>query len=59
MKAQVILRQQFMEAFQEVDVLVSATVPYPAPKHTDLTAPFASAQDLWNTPLAAATPIKT
>ena len=46
MKARVILRQQFMEAFQEVDVLVSATAPYPPPKHTDLTAPFASAEDV-------------
>ncbi len=46
MKARVILRQQFIEAFQEVDVLVSATAPYPPPKHTDLTAPFASAEDV-------------
>ena len=40
MKARVILRQQFMEALKQVDVLVSPTSPYPPPKHTNLTAPF-------------------
>ena len=40
MKARVILRQQFMEALEQVDVLVSPTSPYPPPKHTNLTAPF-------------------
>ena len=32
MKARVLLRRQFMEAFNEVDVLLSPTVPYPPPK---------------------------
>ncbi|MCE2464220.1 MAG: amidase, partial [Dehalococcoidia bacterium] len=40
MKARVILRQQFMEALEQVDVLVSPTSPYPPPRHTNLTAPF-------------------
>ena len=40
MKARVLLRRQFMEALQKVEVLVSATYPYPPPKHTSLTAPF-------------------
>ncbi len=40
MKARVILRQQFMEALEQVDVLVSPTSPYPPPRHTSLTAPF-------------------
>ena len=39
-KARVLLRRQFMEALQDVDVLVSPTSPYPAPKHTALTARF-------------------
>ena len=42
-KARVLLRRQFEEALKEVDVLVSATAPFPAPKHTTLTAPFESA----------------
>ena len=46
MKARVLLRQQFLEALQEVDVLVSATSPYPPPKHTDLTAPFVGTEDV-------------
>ena len=46
MKARVLLRQQFREALSQVDVLVSATAPYPAPKHTDLTAPFENAEDV-------------
>ncbi len=45
-KARVLLRRQFMEALQEVDVLVSPTSPYPAPKHTALTARFESAEDV-------------
>ena len=45
-KARVALRRQFEEALQKVDILVSATAPYPAPKHTDLTAPFESADDV-------------
>ena len=46
MKARVVLRQQFMKALQQVDVLVSATVPYPPPKHTALTVPFESTSDV-------------
>lgn len=46
MKARVLLRRQFMEAFNEVDVLLSPTSPYPAPKHTALTAPFVGADDV-------------
>ena len=46
MKARVILRQQCMDALQQVDVLVSATMPYPPPKHTALTAPFAGTEDV-------------
>jgi aspartyl-tRNA(Asn)/glutamyl-tRNA(Gln) amidotransferase subunit A len=45
-KARVILRQQFIAALEEVDVLVCPTSPYPAPKHTALTAPFESAADV-------------
>ena len=45
-KARVLLRRQFMAALQDVDVLVSATSPYPAPKHTSLTARFESAEDV-------------
>jgi aspartyl-tRNA(Asn)/glutamyl-tRNA(Gln) amidotransferase subunit A len=40
------LRQQFMEALQRVDVLVSATMPYPPPKHTALTASFKGTEDV-------------
>jgi aspartyl-tRNA(Asn)/glutamyl-tRNA(Gln) amidotransferase subunit A len=46
MRARVLLRQQFMETLQQVDILVSATAPYPPPKHTALTAPFVSAEDV-------------
>ena len=46
MKARVLLRQQFEEAFRNVDVLVSPTAPYPAPRHDALTAPFESAEDV-------------
>ena len=45
-KARVLLRRQFMDALEQVDVLVSATAPYPAPKHTDLTAAFDSTEDV-------------
>ncbi len=45
-KARVLLRQQFMEALNQVDILVSPTSPYPAPKHTDLTAVFQNAEDV-------------
>ena len=46
MKARTLLRQQFMEALKSVDILVSATSPYPPPKHTNLTASFQSADDV-------------
>ncbi len=46
MKARVLLRRQFEEAFARVDVLVSPTAPYPAPRHDALTAPFESADDV-------------
>ena len=45
-KARVLLRRQMMEALEQVDVLVSATAPFPAPKHTDLTATFEDADDV-------------
>jgi len=46
MKARVLLRGQFMNALSQVDVLLSATSPFPAPKHTALTAPFSDADDV-------------
>lgn len=46
MKARVRLRQQFMDVLQRVDILVSATMPYPPPKHTAVTAPFEGAEDV-------------
>ena len=46
MKARVLLRRQFEEAFRQVDVLVCPTAPYPAPRHDALTAPFESADDV-------------
>ena len=46
MKARVRVRQQFMAALEQVDVLVAATSPYPAPKHTDLTTPFDTAEQV-------------
>jgi aspartyl-tRNA(Asn)/glutamyl-tRNA(Gln) amidotransferase subunit A len=46
MKARVLLRQQFMQALQKVDILVSATMPHPPPQHTTLTAPFKGAEDV-------------
>ena len=45
-KARVLLRRQIMEVLNDVDILVSPTVPYPAPKHTDLTARFENAEDV-------------
>ena len=45
-KARVLLRQQFMAALENVDVLVSPTSPYPAPLHSALTARFESAEDV-------------
>ncbi len=45
-KARVLLRRQFISALNDVDILVSPTSPYPAPKHTDLTARFESADDV-------------
>ncbi len=35
-----------MQALDQVDILVSPTAPYPAPKHTALTAAFESAEDV-------------
>lgn len=46
MKARVLLRRQFMQAFDIADVLLCPTSPYPAPKHTALTAPFSGADDV-------------
>jgi aspartyl-tRNA(Asn)/glutamyl-tRNA(Gln) amidotransferase subunit A len=46
MKARVLLRQQFMQALQQVDILVSATMPHPPPKHSALTARFRGAEDV-------------
>jgi aspartyl-tRNA(Asn)/glutamyl-tRNA(Gln) amidotransferase subunit A len=46
MKARVLLRQQLMQALQQVDILVSATMPHPPPKHSALTAPFRGAEDV-------------
>ena len=45
-KARVVLRRQFMEAFDQVDLLVCATTPQPAPKHTALTAAFQTAEEV-------------
>jgi len=45
-KARVLLRRQVMEVLNDVDILVSPTSPYPAPKHTDLTARFENAEDV-------------
>jgi len=46
MKARVVLRQQFMAALDQADVLVSAMSPFPPLLHTSLTAPFAGADDV-------------
>lgn len=45
-KARVLLRRQVMAALGDVDILVSPTSPYPAPKHTDLTARFENPDDV-------------
>ena len=45
-KARVLLRRQIMEVLNDVDILVSPTAPYPAPKHSDLTAKFENADDV-------------
>ena len=45
-KARVLLRRQFMEALGQVDVLASATYPFPAPKHTSLTATFENTEQV-------------
>ena len=45
-KARVLLRRQVMGVLSDVDILVSPTSPYPAPKHTDLTAKFEDAEDV-------------
>jgi aspartyl-tRNA(Asn)/glutamyl-tRNA(Gln) amidotransferase subunit A len=47
-KARVLLRRQVMSVLRDVDILVSPTSPYPAPKHTDLTAKFENAEDVRN-----------
>ncbi len=47
-KARVLLRRQLIEVLKDVDILVSPTSPYPAPKHTDLTAKFENAEDVRN-----------
>ena len=46
LKARVLLRRQFEDAFRRVDVLVSPTAPWPAPRHDALTAPFRDADDV-------------
>ncbi len=46
MKARVLLRRQFEAAFSGLDVLISPTAPYPAPRHDALTAPFENADDV-------------
>ena len=46
MKARVLLRQQVMNALERTDILVSATMPYPPPKHTAVTASFTGAEDV-------------
>jgi aspartyl-tRNA(Asn)/glutamyl-tRNA(Gln) amidotransferase subunit A len=45
-KARVLLRRQVMEALKDVDIMVSPTSPYPAPKHADLTAKFENEDDV-------------
>ena len=45
-KARVLMRRQVMAALNDADILVSPTAPYPAPKHTDLTAKFENADDV-------------
>jgi len=43
-----LLRRQLLAVLKDVDILVSPTSPYPAPKHTDLTAKFENAEDVRN-----------
>ena len=45
-KARVLLRRQFLEALNQVDVLVCPTSPFPAPKHSALTAVFQNAEEV-------------
>ena len=45
-KARVLLRRQVIAALSDVSILVSPTSPYPAPKHTDLTARFENPDDV-------------
>ena len=45
-KARVLLRRQFLEALNQVDILVCPTAPEPAPKHTALTAAFQTAEEV-------------
>ena len=45
-KARVLLRRQTMAALNEVDILISPTSPYPAPKHEELTARFENPEDV-------------
>jgi aspartyl-tRNA(Asn)/glutamyl-tRNA(Gln) amidotransferase subunit A len=46
LRARVVLRQQLLEALGNVDVLVSATSPYPPPLHDAHTATFTSTADV-------------
>ena len=45
-KARVVLRRQFMEALNQVDLLICPTMPIPAPMHTSLTASFQTAEEV-------------
>ena len=45
-KVRVLLRRQFMEALNQVDLLVCPTSPQPAPKHAALTAVFQTAEEV-------------
>ena len=45
-KARVLLRRQAIAALEKADILISPTSPYPAPKHTDLTARFENSDDV-------------
>ena len=46
MKARVLLRRQFLEALNQVDVLVSATSCYQPPKYVEDTAEFQNEEDV-------------
>ena len=46
MKARALLRSQFLDALSKVDVLVSATYPYPPPLYRDVGAPFRATGDV-------------